>query len=44
MPTPEEVETGLGIRPERSFYRNSFSMVRINTVLQRYGAYTWSMF
>jgi hypothetical protein len=28
MPTPEEVETGLGIRPERSFYRNSFSMVR----------------
>ena len=28
MPTPEEVEAGLGIRHERSFYRNSFSMVR----------------
>ncbi|KAH9056817.1 hypothetical protein EDB87DRAFT_1579097 [Lactarius vividus] len=26
MPTPEEVEAGLGIRNERSFYRNSFSM------------------
>ncbi|KAN0142146.1 hypothetical protein V8E53_000608 [Lactarius tabidus] len=26
MPTPEEVEAGLGIRHERSFYRNSFSM------------------
>ncbi|KAF8262602.1 hypothetical protein EI94DRAFT_1773149 [Lactarius quietus] len=26
MPTPEEVEAGQGIRDERSFYRNSFSM------------------
>jgi len=26
VPTPEEVEAGLGSRRERSFYRNSFSM------------------
>jgi len=26
IPTPEEVEAGLGSRHERSFYRNSFSM------------------
>ncbi|KAH8977217.1 hypothetical protein EDB86DRAFT_1277228 [Lactarius hatsudake] len=28
MPTSDEVEAGLGIRNERSFYRNSFSMLR----------------
>ena len=27
MPTAEEVEAGMGSRHERSFYRNSFSMV-----------------
>jgi hypothetical protein len=43
MPTPEEVEAGLGIRHERSFYRNSFSMVRSSTTLQRCGANTWAI-
>jgi hypothetical protein len=35
MPTPEDVEAGLGIRNERSFYRNSFSMVRIAPAMRR---------
>jgi hypothetical protein len=37
MPTTEQVEAGLGSRHERSFYRNSFSMVS-GTVLRRCGA------
>jgi len=42
MPTPEEVEAGLGSRHERSFYRNSFSMVSA-TILQRCGSNTWEL-
>ena len=41
VPTPEEVEAGLVSRHERSFYRNSFSMVSTVTILQRCGADTW---
>jgi hypothetical protein len=37
MPTAEQVEAGLASRQERSFYRNSFSMVS-GTVLRRCGA------
>jgi hypothetical protein len=37
IPTTEEVEAGMGPRHERSFYRNSFSMVS-GTVLRRCGA------
>jgi hypothetical protein len=37
MPSAEEVEAGMGSRHERSFYRNSFSMVS-GTVLRRCGA------
>ena len=38
--TPEEVEAGLGSRHERSFYRNSFSMVSTPTIVQLCGADT----
>ncbi|KAH9964932.1 hypothetical protein BC827DRAFT_1259472 [Russula dissimulans] len=34
IPTPEEVEAGLGSRHERSFYRNSFSMLTDPTSYQ----------